>query len=377
VSREWKAVDKTPPSTIHLLAPAEFGGLESVILTLARGQLDAGQQATVASFVDPGDASRHPFDQALRAAGIPRRTIPVGARAYLAERRAVRDLITELRPDVVHTHGYRPDVMDSGVARRMGVATVTTVHGFTRGKGRGRIYEWLQRRSYRRFDAVVAVSAPQREELIEVGVCADHIHLVQNAWRPSEPPLSRVEARTALGLDADARVVGWVGRLSPEKGPDVMVEALAACRATDVTLSVVGAGRLEPELRALAEERGVADRVRWHGMVPEAGRYLAAFDALLMTSWTEGTPIVLLEAMAAGVPVITTAVGGVPDVVSEHEAVLVPAGDVAGLASAITKVLENPEAADIRCKGARRRLERDFAVEPWVQRYRDIYSSCL
>ncbi len=286
-------------------------------------------------------------------------------------------MITELRPDVVHTHGYRPDVVDSGVARSMGVPTVTTVHGFTRGRGRGRIYEWIQRRWYRRFDAVVAVSAPQRAELIESGVRPKRIHLVQNAWKPAAPPLTRAEARAALGLEADARIVGWVGRLSPEKGPEVMVEALAACDATDLSVSVIGAGRMEPELGALADERGVATRIRWHGVVPDAGRYLAAFDVLLMTSWTEGTPIVLLEAMAAGAPIVTTSVGGIPDVVSDREAVLASAGDVGGLARAITEVLENPEAADVRCREARRRLERDFAVEPWVQRYRDIYSSCL
>ncbi len=364
------------PSVLHLLAPARFGGLESVVLTLARGQLDAGQGATVASFVNLGE-SGHPFDGALRSAGIPRRTIEVAARAYRKERRIVRDLITELRPDVVHTHGYRPDVMDSGVARRMGLPTVTTVHGFTRGKGRGRMYEWLQRRWFRRFDAVVVVSAPLRRELITAGVRQERVHLLQNAWRAAVPPLARAEARSALGLDADALVVGWVGRLSREKGPDVVVEALAACDRTDVTLSLIGTGSMEPELRALAEERGVAERIRWHGIVPEAGRYLAAFDALLMTSWTEGTPIVLLEAMAAGVPIVTTAVGGIPDVVSEREAVLLGAGDAAGLGRAITKVLENPAAADVRCREALRRLERDFAVEPWVQRYRDIYSSCL
>ena len=319
----------TAPSVLHLAAPADFGGLESVVLALTRGQLDAGQHVTVASFINP-DRTSHPFVAALEAADIPARTLRVPPRGYLEERRTVRELISELRPDIVHTHGYRSDVVDSGVARGMGVATVTTVHGFTRGAGRGKVYEWIQRRWFRRFDAVVVVSSPLRGELIEAGVPEERVHVVRNAWRAARAPLSRAQARTALGLDPDAPVVGWVGRLSTEKGPDVMVEALAVCDAQGVTLSVIGAGPMEPELRALAAERRVEDRIRWHGIVPDAGRYLAAFDALLMTSWTEGTPIVLLEAMSAGVPVVTTAVGGVPDVVSEREAVLVPAGDADG-----------------------------------------------
>ena len=376
MSGQARQVGREAPSVLHLLAPADFGGLESVVLTLARGQLDSGQHATVVSFLDPGRAG-HPFAEALRSVGIPERTIRVAARAYRAERRAVRDLITELHPDVVHTHGYRSDVVDSGVARRMGVATVTTVHGFTRWKGRGQLYEWIQRRWLRRFSAVVAVAAPQRDELIRSGVRPERIHLVRNAWRAAHVPLSRAEARAALGLDPDALVAGWVGRISAEKGPEIMIEALSASASADVTLSVIGSGPMERELRALADARGVAHRIRWHGVVPEAGRYLPAFDALLLTSWTEGTPIVLLEAMSARVPIVTTAVGGVPDVLSEGEAILVPAGDSAAIGRALAEVLENPTAAAIRCEEARRRLERDFAVEPWVQRYRDIYSSCL
>ncbi len=376
VSARETTAGRASPSVVHVLAPADFGGLEAVVHTLALGQLEAGQRVLVASFVTLG-RTEHPFGAGLAAAGVPERTIPVAARGYLKERRTVRDLIEEFRPDVVHTHGYRPDVVDGGVARRMGVASATTVHGFTRGAGRGKIYEWLQRRSYRRFDAVVVVSAPLRRELVASGVAPERVHLVRNAWRAAHPPLDRAEARSALGLDIETPVVAWVGRLSAEKAPDVMVEALAACPNEEVILSMVGAGPMETAVRTLAEERGVAERIRWHGVVPDAGRYLRAFDALLLTSWTEGTPIVLLEAMAAGVPIVTTAVGGVPDVVSGREAILVPAGDAAALGRGIVEVLEDFGATAVRCKEARARLEREFAVGPWVQRYHDIYSSCL
>ena len=81
-------------------------------------------------------------------------------RAYLRERAAIARLLREVRPDVVHTHGYRPDVLDAGVARGQGIAVVTTVHGFTGGGWKNRVYEWLQCRAFRRFDAVVAVSRP-------------------------------------------------------------------------------------------------------------------------------------------------------------------------------------------------------------------------
>jgi Glycosyltransferase Family 4 len=125
---------------LHLLAPADFGGLESVVLALSRGQRNAGQSVAVALFIDPRRTD-HPLAAALDVAGVRVRTIPTPDRGYLGERRAVRALIEELHPDVVHTHGFRPDVVDSGVARRMGVATCTTVHGFSATDRRGRVYE--------------------------------------------------------------------------------------------------------------------------------------------------------------------------------------------------------------------------------------------
>ncbi len=368
--------DTAPPSVLHLLAPADFGGLESVVLTLTRGQLAAGHRVMVAAFVQPGRID-HPFVAALQAAGIPARAFPTPTRAYRAERRTVRELVREFRPDVVHSHGYRPDVVDSGVARGLGIATVSTAHGFAGTRARGKLYEWIQRRWFRRFGAVVVVSAALRRQLLASGVADRRLHLIQNAWQPTARAHTRSEARALLGLDPEPCAVGWVGRLSGEKGPEVMVEGLAACGRRDVTLSFIGRGPMESELRTLAAERGVADRIRWHGFVPEAARCLTAFDAVLLTSWTEGTPIVLLEAMGAGIPVIATAVGGVPDVVSDREAVLVQAGDAAAVARGIESVLEDRAGALRRAEAARERLAEDFAVAPWVNRYRDVYLSCI
>src|SRR5204863_6335012 len=114
---------------------------------------------------------------------------------------------------VLHTHGFRPDVLDGPVAHRIGAASVSTVHGFLAGTWRGRIYEWLQERSYRRFDAVVAVSRLIGTRLLNSGVRADRVHVVPNAIRFSEHE-TRNDARRELDLPDDAFVIGWIGRLS-------------------------------------------------------------------------------------------------------------------------------------------------------------------
>lgn len=311
----------------------------------------------------------------LATGGVATHRIGVRSRAYWRERAAIRELCLRLRPDVVHTHGYRPDVLDAGVARALGIPIVTTVHGFTGGDWKNRWYERLQRRAYRRFDAVVAVARPLATELVRTGVPPSRVHVVRNAWQETLPPLERAVARRALGIPTRGLHVGWAGRVSFEKGADVLLDALAYLGDSAPRASVLGTGPQRALLEKRARALGLAEHIRWHGAIPDAGRLLAAFDVFVLCSRTEGTPIVLFEAMAAGVPIVATRVGGVPDVVSPAEAMLVPADDPAALAAAIRGVHEMPAAAARRASAARARLERDFSVAPWLERYESIYRS--
>jgi len=222
---------------------------------------------------------------------------------------------------------------------------------------------------------VVAVSRPLQLRLVQSGVPLERVHVVPNAWSRGAPALERADARRALGLAPDAFVVGWVGRLSPEKGPDVLLEALEQVSDLPVCTSFIGEGpaRRQLEARARRLHPDGEGRVRWHGAVRDAGRLFTAFDLFVLSSRTEGSPIVLFEAMAAGVPVIATTVGGVPDTVSTEEAVLVPPEHAAALAAAIRAAYRTPEVARARAARARERLHREFAPQPWAERYERIY----
>jgi glycosyltransferase involved in cell wall biosynthesis len=232
-------------------------------------------------------------------------------------------------------------------------------------------------RTYRSLDAVVAVSRLLATRLRAAGIASDRVHCVRNAWATDQTLLDRAEARVQLGLPAEGQVIGWVGRLSREKGADVILEAFSLMSDGAARLAVVGGGPEEAALKAQAERLGVADRVNWVGVVPEVGRLYAAFDWFALSSRTEGTPIALFEAMAAGTPVVATSVGGVPDVISSEEGLLVPAEDPAALARALDVVLADRMGASARAEAARRRLETEFSVFRWVEAYDAVYRQAL
>jgi glycosyltransferase involved in cell wall biosynthesis len=361
-----------PVTIVHVTAPARVGGLERVVVALAKGQRAAGHRVHVVAVLAQ-DEPDHPFVEELSGSGITVHAPVIQARAYGRERAFIKNLCTEVRPTVVHTHGYRPDVVDSGVARAEGIATVSTVHGFTRGRGRGQVYEWMQRRALRRFDAVVCVSRPQLAELQKSGVPGDRLHLIPNAWSQRTALLPAREARAQLNAPADVFHVGFVGRLTQEKGADVLVRALTHLTDVPIVVSFIGSGNERERIEAEARRAGVVDRIRWHGMLPDASQLFAAFDVFVMSSRTEGTPIALFEAIAAGVPVITTAVGGIPDVVSQAEALLVPSEDPQALGQAIRAVRSDGAGARSRALAALERLGRVYTVEPWLSRYESLY----
>lgn len=365
-----------PRRVVHLLAPGAFGGLESVVRHLASAQRKAGHDVHVLAVVAIASDARHLLDDLARE-GVGGHAIEAPGRAYLRERALVGAALDRLKPDVVHTHGYRADLVDAPVARRRRIPVVTTVHGFTGGGVRNRIYEWAQRRAYRRFDAVAAVSAPLASRLRDAGVGA-RVHLVPNAYAPSHAPMSRADARRLLDLPMEGPVLGWVGRLSHEKGADILLRALAdSAVATDVRVAVVGDGAERAPLQALCTTLGLAGRVHWCGAVRDAARVLPAFDALVLSSRTEGTPMVLLEAMAAGIPVVATAVGGVPDVVRDALALLVPPEQPARLAAALHAALTDTEAARRRAERASSAVQDRFGTAAWLERYDALYDSII
>ena len=358
-----------------MLAPAAAGGLESVVGALAIGQKERGHRVRVISVV--GNGERPGLHTRLEARGVAIDPIELPSRSYTRERAEYRRLFREIGPEIVHSHGYRPDVLAGGIAGSLGLPRVTTVHGFTGGDWKNRLYEFLQLRAFKRFESVVAVSRPLAAKLERRGVPASSLTVIPNGFDATGAALTREEARAILGLPQDASVLGWVGRLGREKGLDIMLDAMARLENTGLVLSVLGDGAERLNLEAQARALGIEGRVRWHNLVPDAGRLYRAFDTFVMSSRTEGTPISLFEAMAAEVPAVATAVGGIPDVLRDSEGFLVAPEDPTALAAAITLVGADPAEARRRAGRAAERVRQVYGLQSWLDQYDRLYRSLL
>lgn len=368
----WPAGDAR---VLHAIAPGPVGGAESAVLGLTAGLAEAGVGVVLGVLAD---ASSTPFIDRARAEGRQVEVIQAPGRAYWRDWSGLRRLVRDHRIGLVHTHGYRADMMGYLAGRSEGIPVVCTAHGFTDGSAKNRLNQSLANLALRRDSAVIAVSAPLAARLAAAGVDPARIVTIPNAWRPpSAPPFGRDAARASLGLEGAGPLVGWVGRLSHVKGADIALEAMALVRDTGATLVFVGDGPDRAALEAQASALGLGTRARFVGSVPVASAILPAFDALVLSSRSEGTPMILLEAIHAGVPIVASAVGGVPDLVPDGTGLLVPSGDPAALASAVDEVLAHADPARARARAARAHVAERFSPAEWVSRHLSVYQRLM
>lgn len=362
------------PSLLHVVAAAPIGGKERVVRTLAVAQHRRRGDSVAVLVLCDHDVAKGSLVTGLAAEGVLVSIHTRRGRDYRGSVRRIREAVADTGADVVHSHGYEADVLCSLALHGRDTHLVSTAHGFTGGGWKNRLYERLQVCSYHSFDRVIAVSGPLAKQLAARGVAENRIATIPNAGPPPAQLLSRRDARLKLGLPQDGWTCGWVGRLSREKGPDLLVEAVHLMGSNAPRVSMIGGGRMEEGLRSRIDTGNLP--VRLHGILDEAAALLNAFDCLVLSSRTEGTPMTLLEAITAGLPVIATRVGGIPDVVTESEALLVDPESPQALADAIRDVRANPDAARARAANAANRLQAESDVAAWVDAYEKVYAQC-
>jgi glycosyltransferase involved in cell wall biosynthesis len=292
---------------------------------------------------------------------------------------ALRRLVRERGIHIVHAHEYKTDLLALGLALTEGVAPLSTVHGWCGPTARERAYYAADKRLLALYPRVVAVSSEIRDELLRTGTSAARVRTLLNAIDPTEfrrVPGRATAARTALGLAADASVIGAIGRLEVEKRFDVLVDAFAELQRElpAARLVIAGEGSLRPALAAQIARAGLGDAARLLGHFADVKLLHHALDVLVQSSDTEGTPNAILEAMAMETPIVATRVGGTVDLVTDGDhALLVPRRDPRALADAMRRAIEDRPASAARTAAARARVERDLSFSARMRALEVIY----
>lgn len=294
--------------------------------------------------------------------------------------RRLADFFCRERVDIVHAHQCTPFAY-ALAARVLGgrVAILLTEHGRFFPDSRSWKRVWFHRLMTRQCDRFVAVGESVRLALIEnEGLPSERVELIYNGVRldPSHCKVERAAVRSELGVGADEFLVIQVARLDSIKDHPTALRAVKAARETipDIRLVVVGDGPEYAAIQSYAEELGISESVCLLGLRRDVDRLLAAADAFLLSSVSEGIPVTIIEAMGVGVPVVATSVGGVVELIDDGVTGLTaPSGDAERLAAALVKMRTTPGLAEGISIRARGRAVNQFSEQRMIERYGHVY----
>jgi glycosyltransferase involved in cell wall biosynthesis len=302
----------------------------------------------------------------------------------LAVWRAVRHLVRERRIDLVHAHDYKTNLLALLLARTEGVIPLSTAHGWTgRSWREQRLYYPIDKRLLGRFPLVIAVSGQIRRDLLRAGARPERVRTVLNGIDHQafqRPPEREADARVRLGIQPGEIVIGGIGRLAPEKRFDLLLEAVATLRRQrpELRLLIAGDGPSRAALEALASRLGIGSACRFLGHYGSVAALHHALDVLVQSSIYEGTPNVVLEAMALETPVVATDAGGTAEIIDHGvHGLVVPPNDAAAIVQAVERTLADRAATARRVKAARRRVEGELSFATRMQTVEVIYEELM
>lgn len=356
----------------HVLSSFALGGQERVALDLAREQERRGHEVLAVSLAaEPEGVLGERFRRAsVRTHTIPKRSgvdpiLPFVLGKWLARQRV----------EVVHTHNPQALVYGAPAGKLARAAVLHTKHGINPDPRRRR---WLRRVAASLADAYVAVTPSLAEVARRAHECdPERLHVVANGIALANfaaSSESRREVRSELGIPLDAWVVGTVGRLAPEKNQALLIRALAGELGPRQRLILVGDGAERSSLETLSRDLHLEGFVRFTGARDDVARLLSAFDVFALSSRSEGLPLVLLEAQACALPVVSTRVGGIPDLVDDGQTGLLTApGNEAAFGAALRTLRLDPLQCERLGRAGHDRVIARHSAERMATQYLVLY----
>lgn len=370
---------------LHLIHSEGIYGAEAILLYLAREQ-QRGHEPVIGSIRDPGTAET-PFEALARSWGLPMVPVRIAPRPTPAVLATLLRTVRAVSPDVLHSHGYKPTILLGALPRARRGAMLATLHGWTniRRFSRMWLYERLERLALPHLDAVVLVNSQMLKLRAVRGVPAARLRVIENGIPPLAVRLEDLARRgaaplpaTLLEFTARRPTLVAIGRLSPEKDFMLLVEAFSRARANtgaDQQLLIVGDGSQRQPLAQRIDVLGLSAVVRLAGYVEGADRLLAHASGFVMSSLTEGLPLVLLEAMQWRVPIVATAVGAIPELLDGgRRGCLIAAGDLTALTHALERLMAGDTGTTSVAAAAHAVAER-YSCARMAQEYLSAYGA--
>lgn len=359
---------------VHALIDSlTWGGAELLLADLAEGAAGNGLELSVGYLFAERDAEAR-----LRDAGLSPRWVGTTRLADPRSLALVRRHIAEVRPDILHTHLQYSDLLGGVAARMLGIPAVTTLHvmdprGTVRERARGRLAAVARRTCHRR---VIAVSEYIRGSYLATGVDRpEHVVTVHNGISAQAAPGLGADLRSELGLSPEEPLVAVVGVLRPGKGHDLAVAAIEQVRAEmpELRLMIAGEGPARADVKRLAARLGGAAVLAGHR--DNVMAVLDAADVLLHPTRADAFPTVLLQALAAGVPIVASGVGGIPEIVEDGDTGLLvpPPLTASAFAHRLKRLFGDPDLSRSLAERGRKRFENEFTATRWAGRLRAVY----
>jgi len=371
-------------NVLHLIGSDFYGGPEKQIIEHLK-VLDKKQYSGhIASFLEGSNVSNEVLDVAEKS-GIQNHSITMRTPLDYRAISQLKQLLTSLKIDLICAHGYKSAVLSWIVSKSLKIPAIAFSHGYTTENFKVAFYEWLERKALAKLDGVITVSYAQKRRLDDFNVKYKKCWVVHNATtvktKSSEKnKKSRAEICKEFSLPESKKIAVIAGRLSPEKAHTILLDAVKILgdKLDDTVIFFCGDGPCREALETKVNDLGVSKICIFTGFRRDMDKFYEAMDYMILSSLTEGLPLVVLEAMANAKPVVSTSVGGVPEVIEDGvNGYLVKPNDAVSLANGIGRAISDFSQFETIGNNGYTLIEEKFSFAIHAEKIQNIYSEVL
>jgi glycosyltransferase involved in cell wall biosynthesis len=374
-----------PLHVVHVIPLIALGGVWRHLQTVSRLQLRGIRQTIVSLYSTSTDGARQLLNLPVFQLDIPKHSRT--NRSFVSE--TLRQLLQSLGPDLVHSHHYSSDIVALPAAKQFGIPAIRTVHGITQAGPIDPLYRGSPRLDWclQQVSDELALEAPTvrtltvcrllRDKLLRYGFAPDRVSTMYLGIDAVEIATGRTDTSSTQGQDADrCIVVGFAGRLEPIKNPGMMCRLAALFRTSkqNIEIRIVGSGSLQAELDAAIKLDELHELVKTRPGGIQMQRDIGLFDILVVPSLLEGIPLVALEAMSFSIPVVASAVGGIPELIDHNSnGVLFRSDDVRDLYANLLPLLDDPDRRRRLGEAGFMTVKERFSLSAHLQQLEQVY----